>query len=373
MLTEIQVSIPPPIAALTPRLTPATATRVEEAAAAIARLDQVATTTLTPLGGLLLRSESVASSKIEHVHADRDDLARALAGKDAGEDARATAAAIAALRGLIDHANDQPLTVDAILCAHRRLLRGDRFEGSWAGRWRGMQNWIGGSDFSPRDADYVPPPAAHVPALMEDLAAAANRADLPAVAQAAVVHAQLESIHPFTDGNGRIGRALLSAVLRRRRLTTSTVVPVASVMLGDVATYLEHLDGYRAGDVDAPVGYVARSAVIAAEEAATTAVALGDLPVRWRDTVRPRRRSTADVLIGRLLAHPILDAATAVAVSGTSTKRVYDALDDLTAHGVLTEITGGRRSRVWTAGDVLDELDRLEARIGRRVSPRRGG
>ena len=80
---------------------------------------------------------------------------------------------------------------------------------------RTVQNWIGGSDYSPRDALYVPPPPDTVHAYMNDLTEFANRTDIPVLIQAAIAHAQFESIHPFTDGNGRIGRALINTIFRR--------------------------------------------------------------------------------------------------------------------------------------------------------------
>ncbi|MCU1353297.1 MAG: DNA-binding protein, partial [Acidimicrobiales bacterium] len=366
MLSEITVSVPPHIAALDLTLSPDTVGILEQAAAAVVDLDRGAGRQLGALGGFLLRTESVASSKIEHVFADRDDLALALAGHAAGVDARATAAAVSALTGLIDDGTAGPITTDAVHRAHEILLRGDRQEGSWAGRFRAMQNWIGGSDFTPLGALYVPPPPDLVDRLMEDLVAAANRLDGSAVALAAVVHAQFESIHPFTDGNGRIGRALLNAVLRRRGLTTTTVVPVASVMLADVDHYFRQLDAYRDGDAESFVRYLAGALDVACNESQTSSKRLRDMPDQWRATVAPRRGSGADLLIDHLLSRPVLDARTAEETTGLSTRRVYDALDVLTEADVLREITGGRRDRVWIASDVLDELDDLDRRIGHR-------
>ena len=99
-------------------------------------------------------------------------------------------------------------------------MQDDPGEVRYAGRIRDMQNWIGGSDYSPRDALYVPPPPETVEGYLDDLIRFANRNDLPVLSQAAVAHAQFESVHPFTDGNGRIGRALINAILRRRGATT---------------------------------------------------------------------------------------------------------------------------------------------------------
>lgn len=371
ILAEIEVSVPPHIAEITPSLSPATILALEEATAEVAGLDKGAGSRLSALSGFLLRSESIATSRIERIYANLDDFALALAGHRAGEEARRTVAAVAAIASLVDLAADAPITVASIDDAHRRLLADDPLEGRFAGIKRPVQSWIGGNDFTPRLASYVPPPPHLVGALLDDLVVAANRTDVPTVVQAAIVHAQFESIHPYTDGNGRIGRALINAVLRRRGLTTRVIVPVASVMLADVDQYFAQLDGYRQGDADAFVRYMAHATSVAAAEAVTSAGRLGRLPERWRGRVRLRRGSAADKLLDRLLEWPVLTDKLAADVAGSSTRRIYDALSRLTEAEILTEVTGKARDRVWLAADVLDEIDRLEERIGYRETPGR--
>ena len=105
-------------------------------------------------------------------------------------------------------ASDDDITVEHLLEAHRRLLVGTDL-GERAGHIRNEQNWIGGSSYNPCSASFVPPPADRVPVLLEDLCTFCNGDDLPAIVQAAMAHAQFETIHPFVDGNGRIGRVLI--------------------------------------------------------------------------------------------------------------------------------------------------------------------
>ena len=108
-----------------------------------------------------------------------------------------------------------PITLDILLEIHRRLLEGTRLE-EHGGRIRTVQNWIGGSSYNPCSAAFVPPPPEDVPALLDDLISFCNDDGLPALAQAAIAHAQFETIHPFVDGNGRAGRVLIHLVLCRR-------------------------------------------------------------------------------------------------------------------------------------------------------------
>ncbi|MGM7696581.1 Fic family protein [Microbacterium sp. A84] len=367
-LTQVDVEVPAFIADEPLPLSQNAALASEEAVRAIAALDGRASD-LGGLSDLLARTETVASSKVEHIYADIQDIARASIGGEAGEQARRTVAASAAMRALVDSAAVGHITGEALLTAHDQLLTGDLLEGGFAGRYRMQQNWIGGSDFSPLDAAHIPPPPLMVQPLMDDMLRFVARDDISAIGQAAVAHGQFEAIHPFTDGNGRVGRALIGAVLRRRGISRSATVPIAAAMLADVDIYFEHLRSYRHGDAQGLVEYVARSAHTAAIASLASADRLAALPDEWRERVRPRRGSSAATLLNKLAIRPVLDASIATAATGSTLARTYDALDQLTEAGVLEEITGHSRNRVWLAVDIMDELGELEQRIGLRSKP----
>lgn len=367
LLSEIEVQVPASICDRDVMLAPATVAACEAASHAVATLDSSGAH-LAGLGDLLVRSEAVASSKIERVYADLDDYARASLGSEASRSARAVVAAAQALRDLSAAAADG-IDEATILRAHSALLGDEPVEGRSAGAYRDQQNWIGGSDLSPRGAVHVPPPPELVPDLMRDLVAFASRDDLAAMAQAAVVHAQFEAIHPFNDGNGRIGRALIGGVLRRRGVTRRVTVPIAAAMLADVDTYFARLADYREGDIDSLTTYVAETALAAAEASEVTAARLADLPDQWHARSGARRGSSAHRLVDALLAHPVVDSALAQQITGTVPIRTLEAIDRLVAAGVLEEITGRQRNRVWVAPDVMTELSDLEERIGRRRTP----
>lgn len=258
--------------------------------------------------------------------------------------------------------------LDDLLRAHRLLMAVDYYTARDAGQFRDVQNWIGGSDYTPIHAAYVPPPPELVSELIADLLVFVNRDDLPILAQAAIAHAQFESIHPFTDGNGRIGRALISAVLRRRGLTRRMTVPLASVMLADTSRYFMHLNRFREGDADGFVEYLAVGATHASEAAQDSGMALADLPTRWRDIARPRAKSADEALIAALLDTPIFNADTAQQITGTTDPSTYRALGRLTDAGILELLSDNKRNRIWAATDVLAELDTLSAAIGRRTT-----
>jgi Fic family protein len=118
------------------------------------------------------------------------------------------------------------LDQSAILAMQRALIGGHDPDN--AGRWREEQVWIGGDSFGPHGADFIPPHHEHIPALMDDFVRFAGRTDLPLLSQTAIAHAQFETIHPFTDGNGRTGRALIHSMLRGHGLTRNVTVPVSA-------------------------------------------------------------------------------------------------------------------------------------------------
>ena len=187
-------------------------------------------------------------------------------------------------------------------------MQDDPGEAAYAGRTRDMQNWIGGSDYSPRNA-CTSRRRRRVEGYLDDLVAFTNRDDLSAMVQAAIAHAQFESIHPFRDGNGRIGRALVNTVLRRRGVTTTVVVPLASALVARREAYFEVLTRYRDGDPEPIIAAFARASTLAAQESRVTAARMAEFPGGWRDAVgRVRSDSATARLLAVLPAMPVFSA-----------------------------------------------------------------
>lgn len=363
MFAEVTVSLPPLIEGLTLSVPGDLLAVIERATVAIATLDATYGDRLATFGSFLIRSEAVSSSRIERENAALDDIAKASIGLKAPAAARLTVAAARAGQQLVADADSGSITLAGILAAHKALLAGDPNGGTYAGKTRTEQNWIGGSDYTPRGAIHVPPPPDTVDAYMADLVDFANRDDMPALVQAALVHAQFESIHPFTDGNGRIGRALINAVLRRRGVTRQLVVPIASALVSDIAAYFAAVNVYREGDALSFVNHLADAARRAAEAARESADTLAALPEEWRGVVKARAGSAAARVLEILLEYAAIDVHTVTARLKVSSQAAGEALNRLTEAGVLHELTGSRRDRAWVATAVMDELDGLNARL----------
>lgn len=375
LVREVTVSLPPMISDYEPRLNSLVATEADRALTAITRLDASHGEHLTSLSALLLRAESVASSKIEHVEASVEDFARASHGTKSNASATSMVASTRALHSLITSVDHHELiTTDNILSAHRILMADDLDEAAYAGRLRDMQNWIGGSDHSPREALFVPPPAETVHGYLTDLLEFANRDDVPALAQAAIAHAQFESIHPFTDGNGRIGRALINTILRRRGATSRVVVPLASALVAKRETYFEVLAAYREGDAGPIIRAFAHAARTSARESETSARRLAEMPQQWIDmhvehTGRlPRAGSAAKKILDQLPSTPFFTAEEIEDTIGGATSSIYNAIEILAEATILRPLTNRKRNQVWCASTIIDELEDLGMRVARQTS-----
>jgi Fic family protein len=345
---------------------------VADAEAAIVRLNAEATALVDTeaLARMLLRAESVASSRIEGLEIGARRLLRAEAVRSMHEPSSdVTATEVlgnidAMLYGVEQIGTADEITVDLLLELHRRLLAGTRLE-AHGGTFRRVQNWIGGSDYNPCSADYVPPPREFVPDLIEDLCAFCNTENLPAVAQAALAHAQFETIHPFVDGNGRTGRAIIHLVLRRRGLAPRVLPPVSLVLATLARDYVGGLTTFRhvgsPSSTDATAGTNAWLATFAAacvrsvDDAASFESRAVVLEQEWRERLgRVRAKSATDLLLHHLPGAPVLTAESAATLIGRTFKPANDAIQRLVEAGILHQITIGRRNRAYEAPEIID-------------------
>ena len=354
---------------------------VADAEAALVRLDATAgaLADTEALARLLLRAEAVASSRIEGLEVGGRRLLRAQAARQLGEEPRDVTAVevlgnIEAMAWAVEAVPPGgAISVEIVLEAHRRLLAGTRLE-EHGGRIRTVQNWIGGSDYNPCAAAFVPPPHELVGELLSDLTAFCNDDSLPAVAQAAIAHAQFETIHPFVDGNGRAGRALIHLVLRRRGLAPRILPPVSLILATWPRDYVAGLTGTRyEGAPDSEEAHAGINRWIAlfasacrrsAEDARRFEEQLRALQDSWRERLGSvRRGSAADLLVRALPGAPLLTATTASDLIGRSFQATSLAIDRLVEAGVLKQVTVGRRNRAFEAPELIAAFTALERQL----------
>lgn len=345
---------------LDPRAAASAATAVADIAHSAAGLPE----DHLPLVRLLLRSEGVASSFIEGVRAPVVDivLAEATPG-GALTPAAWVATNLAAVADAVEHATGAaPATLDLLLSWHRTLMTGSPTPARYVGVVRTEQGWIGGT--SPWDAHLVTPPPHHLDPLLTDLVAYLNRNDVDPVAQAAVAHAQFEVIHPFADGNGRVGRILVGWILTRR-LGLLTPPPVSTAIAADVGGYTASLTQYRLGEHNSWIGWFARAVSGAGQAQHALVQQVATIQHGWEQALRNRagRPVRSDAVAWRVLGllprRLVLTSSLVAAELGVTSKAASDALGALTCAGILTEHgtaarTGaGRPARLFVSVELL--------------------
>lgn len=358
---EYAAAVPPAIRHERVELEPEVLTAADEASQELARFDAEAGTFVASFAAILLRSESASSSEVENLTAGAKQVALAGIGASSSANARLVMANTRAMEAALQ-LSDQ-LDEDAIIAMHDMLLRDSAPH--FVGGWRREQVWIGGDRLSPHSAEFVPPHHDRVPSLMSDLLDFAARDDVPILAQVAIAHAQFETIHPLPDGNGRTGRALLHAMLRRGGLTRNLTVPVSAGLLHDPRSYFQTLTDYRAGDIDAIVHAVTNATFAAIQNGRRLAIDLAGIRDEWAATVRSRSDSSARRLMDTLLAQPVITTKTAADALSVSEVAASTAINRLADAGVLTKASGGARYRIWQAPDVIAALDDFAERARR--------
>lgn len=334
----------------------------DEASTEIARFDAEVGAELAPFSALLLRSESAASSRIEQLTASAKSIALAEMGDPTRKNANVIVANTRAMEAAVALADR--LDEGAILDMHAALIGGEHPD--WVGRWRDQQVWIGGSNFGPHGAEFVPPHHDLVPVAMGDLVAFMQRDDMPVLVQAALAHAQFETIHPFPDGNGRTGRALIHSLLRSKGLTRKVTFPISAGLLADTNAYFDALTAYRDGDPKRIVAQMADASFLALGNGRMLVAELDQLRASWQERIVARRGAAAWAIAERLMQRPVVDSPSLQRELGVTAPSVNQGIERLVEAGVLVKVSGNHRNRKWAAPEVLAALDAFSERAGRR-------
>lgn len=345
----------------------------EQAAYELARFDTHARSrlgsdnpALGPMSAILLRTESASSSQIENLTAGARQLAPAEIGQSNSDNAAIVTANVRTMEAALRLADD--LDESAILAMHRALLTHQPGWADHAGRYRDRLVWVGSSSITPRGAAHVGPAAEFIPAAMRDLITFIQRDDMQVIAQAAIAHAQFEIIHPFADGNGRTGRAIVHAMTRSKRLVRNTTAPISAGLLINMTGYTDALGDFRNGDARPIIERFSEASRFAASSGSALVDQLADQideGAAALRTARLRPQAVAWRVLPHLVAQPIVNARYLVerfTMSGPTAQRALAQLSDA---GVLTERTGLRRDRVWQHTGILTVLDAYAAGLRR--------
>lgn len=310
-----------------------------------------------------VRREAVLSSRIEGTRTSLselllDEVEDGLGRDDSDDDRREVRNYVSALEYGISRLSDRPLSLNLVRDMHRILLAGVRGGHGTPGEFRREQNWIGAPGSTPKTAEYVPPPPEYLMDVLTDWERFIHTHDLMAdLIQCAIMHEQFEAIHPFIDGNGRLGRLLITLFLVERQRLSQPLLYLSAYIESSREAYYNHLQRVRThGDWTSWLKYFLEGVIVTARAGVQQAGELMDLRETYREQLRGRARALA--LLDELFTNPFTTVARAAEQLGTSKPTATQAINLLRDNGMLAEITGRSWGRIFVARPILDAIDR---------------
>lgn len=374
--TTYQAFVPAPIGDVDLSLSGSTSADIADAEGALVRLREQGQTAsgLESLTRSLMRSEAVASSWIEALRISHRKLAEAEQASPGSryDEARRVLGNVRAMAAAIEiGAASRPFTVEDILSMHGMLMSTSnvREDRDRAGRLRDEPVFIGGT--TPLNADYVGPPPELLDSLMSDLVAFVNeRPDLSPTVVAALAHAQFESIHPFHDGNGRVGRCLIHTILRREA-DTDVLPPISIAFARAGSRYIDGLTAFRRDDLDAWLSQFATAVRFACDATIGLGQRVAALRQAWEARLverrvsegirRPRSGSTLLASLDSLPDMPAFRARDLAERLQVTWRAAQDAVAELEGAGIIKQVSAGKGNRLYEAMEVFELLDGFEA------------
>lgn len=353
MLPTYEASIPHLIANRDVILSPQLTARVSDLLVSIARFDGEQMQRGYDLPALLLRSESSASSQIEHLTSSVRNVALAELADESPQNARLVAGNVAAMRKAL--ASQDEITVDSIRDVHRILIN---WSGeSFGGEPRREQVWVGGTPYSPHGAHYVPPTWQRVPEYLDDIVAFISRDDVDPIVQAAVAHAQFETVHPFIDGNGRTGRVLLHKILRLSGVLLHVTLPLSAGLLHNVDAYMKSLEAYQEGNPIAVVEQLVDALELSLMVGRLVARNLDGVFAGWRGLMTERANSSIHRLPLVLAEQPVVTVTYVAEKMGITTRAAQNLVSRACEYEILRPLGNRRRGVFYQADELIDALE----------------
>ena len=308
-----------------------------------------------------VRKEAVLSSRIEGTQATLGELLAAEAGAAVDrspEDLREVGNYVVALEYGLERLGTLPVSLRLVRELPERLMRGVRGDVATPGEFRHSQNWIGPPGCALGDATYVPPPPTELMTCLDAWERFLHDDSVPPLIHAALVHSQFEAIHPFLDGNGRVGRLLITLQLVGRNIIPSPLLYLSAYFEATREEYYARLLGVtERGEWDEWLNYFLRGVVMQAEDALYRIQRIDDLFARWRYELASGRSRFPERVLDLLVENPfwtVSSLASRLDVAYTTAQRAVDRLESL---GIVSRVGEARRNRVYCAVDVLDILE----------------
>jgi Fic family protein len=341
--------------------------QLSDADRALGRLDGVASVLPNPelFVAMYVRHEAVLSSQIEGTQSTLEDVLeyeihalRTSQPRDVEEVVNYVAAMNHGLRRLAD----LPLSLRMLREIHAKLLTGVRGQERQPGAFRTSQNWIGPSGCTLENAEFIPPPPHEMQLALSNFESFLHdRQQLPLLIQCGLAHAQFETIHPFLDGNGRMGRLLVTLLLCERKVLQQPLLYLSYFLKEHRAQYYDRLMAVRnEGAWESWLKFFLRGVHEVAQSATDTARAILDLRETHRRVLMGETAGggNATLLLDELFKRPLVSIRDAQAVMGCSYVTAAKVVERLEGLGIVTEATGQRRNRIYRYSPYLDLFDR---------------
>ncbi|MBE6466946.1 Fic family protein [Denitrobacterium detoxificans] len=353
-----EAALPAHIANLDVDLNAELSRRAEELMVSIARYDQEQANRAYNLPALMLRSESSSSSQIERLTSSARNVALAELSDKTSQNAQLIAANIAAMREALAHEGE--IDVPLIIRIHDTLVAGT----DAAAGIRTEQVWIGGSFYSPHGAVFVPPHHSRISSYLDDLVAFSAKEDISPLVKAAIFHAQFETIHPFTDGNGRTGRALLHAMLAWDDVLRCATIPLSAGLLSNVDAYMAALDAYHDGHIEPIVEQLLDAVELAIALGAKMSAQFDALLNAWNESFAERKGAKIYELPALLVEQPVVNTAYVAKRLGISDRAARDLIAKACDYGILSKMGNARRGAFYQAPELIEIIEEASSAKG---------
>ena len=308
-----------------------------------------------------MHREAVLSSRIEGTRTTLGELLVAAAGGTTGRapaDLEEVANYVAALEYGLERLSSLPLSLRLIRELHERLMRGVRGDSALPGEFRHSQNWIGPPGCSLSEAIYVPPPPAELTACLDPFERFLHDDSLPPLVHAGLAHAQFEAIHPFLDGNGRVGRLLITLLLVERAVLPSPLLYLSAYFEATRELYYAHLLAVtREGAWERWLSYFLRGVQAQAEDAVERMEQIDGLLEDWREELAGVQMGRPREVLRLFAENPFWTMKGVAEELGVAYTTAQRAVERLQVAGIVTPVGSAKRNRVYCARDMLEALE----------------
>ncbi len=319
------------------------------------KLDSIMRSESFALPILLLRTEALSSSQIENYNSSNKNIALAQLSGSSKSQAKIISSNLNAIIHALNSKDN--IDLDLIKSIHYELLK-DSEKGN-PGKIRHLPNWIGESSISPHEADYVPPHPNHLTKNLEDFTLFINRNDIHPFVKSAFSHAYFENIHPFEDGNGRVGRVLIQIVLKQTGFLSHFNIPLSTELVKDSLGYTEALTEFREGNYGRIVKLFCQKALNIIPKVYRLINDISIVKEKWNNNIVARKDAYVWTMIDEIISQPVINVSYFKSKYNWNDQAIRNNIDILLKIGVLKKSNDYKRNVFYECQEILTILDKF--------------